>query len=426
MVYGCAFWPVVDETEIAGYGFDDSKALTELKREKLFTQMADCGKIGWLTYSITAREISSDMLRRTPVSLNVISHDAAITMLELILKEGVRIEKVFVDTVGDPGYYQSKLQRIFNGGRQTTRGWPIEFTVSKKADSLYKTVSAASIAAKVTRDRSIRYWKFDEPALHMLTPPTDNEMLQYQPSKSGTKKSAKSKTTAGGKSGTGGATIVSSKTVSPLVDDNATLTVGNDDNDIEDDMDDDIGIDMASDDGEEDEDNDDDDIVVNARRTKSSSSSATTDETPLHSTTTLSSSSSSSSSSSLSEPMIRSSSSSYASGTILHPAISGSGYPSDPLTKLWLQNTFDPVFGWTSVTRFSWRPALNMIEEQGVPVEWGIEEDNTSKQPTVNKAQQAKFLSFFTASHSSSASLQGSKGRCAWLTKRHIEPVVTL
>lgn len=65
---------------------------------------------GYLTHSITAREISTAMLHRTPISLNAISHDAAMLMIEDVLRAGVRVEKVFVDTVGEPGYYQSKLQ----------------------------------------------------------------------------------------------------------------------------------------------------------------------------------------------------------------------------------------------------------------------------------------------------------------------------
>jgi len=38
----------------------------------------------------------------------------------------------------------------------------MKITVAKKADDLYKVVSAASIMAKVTRDNILKYWKFQE------------------------------------------------------------------------------------------------------------------------------------------------------------------------------------------------------------------------------------------------------------------------
>lgn len=48
--------------------------------------------------------------------------------------------QVYVDTVGDPEKYRTKLSERFPS---------IKFVVAKKADSLYPVVSGASIVAKV-------------------------------------------------------------------------------------------------------------------------------------------------------------------------------------------------------------------------------------------------------------------------------------
>ena len=65
----------------------------------------------------------------------------------------MRVERIFVDTVGDPEKYQQKLSKLFPG---------IKVVVAKKADSLYPVVSAASICAKVSRDHRLRDWSFTE------------------------------------------------------------------------------------------------------------------------------------------------------------------------------------------------------------------------------------------------------------------------
>lgn len=39
----------------------------------------------------------------------------------------------------------------------------------------------------------------------------------------------------------------------------------------------------------------------------------------------------------------------------------GSGYPSDPTCKEWMQELQDPVFGYTDLVRFSWAPTKQRL-----------------------------------------------------------------
>ena len=79
------------------------------------------------------------MLRKSTdvYNLNQMSHDAAILLIRKIVdKGGVKVKKAFIDTVGNPQYYQRKLEREFPD---------IEFVVESKADANYAPCSAASV-----------------------------------------------------------------------------------------------------------------------------------------------------------------------------------------------------------------------------------------------------------------------------------------
>ena len=91
------------------------------------------------------------MLRASPVSLNAISYNSVIGLLQLIIDSTDNppvIGDVYIDTVGDPETYKSRL--ISGLGPSFGR-----FTIEKKADATYKVVGAASIIAKVTRDKGL-------------------------------------------------------------------------------------------------------------------------------------------------------------------------------------------------------------------------------------------------------------------------------
>ena len=71
-----------DEHRIRSMGFNDSKQLTESKRDQLWEQLQECGFLGWEIRVLQAREISEGMLRKdAKYNLNAMSHDTAIGLV---------------------------------------------------------------------------------------------------------------------------------------------------------------------------------------------------------------------------------------------------------------------------------------------------------------------------------------------------------
>ncbi|CAK1585381.1 unnamed protein product [Parnassius mnemosyne] len=157
MVYGVAFCPLSQKAVLQSLGCADSKALTEDKRDEIFTKMLTESEpvqnVGWTAEIISPNYISNSMYRRAKHSLNEVSMNSAISLIKKVIEEGVNLAEIYVDTVGPPEKYQAKLLEIFPN---------IKITVAKKADSIYPIVSAASIVAKVTRDHALKVWSFKE------------------------------------------------------------------------------------------------------------------------------------------------------------------------------------------------------------------------------------------------------------------------
>ncbi|KAM9857092.1 ribonuclease H2 subunit A [Aulostomus maculatus] len=154
MVYGICFCPVSRKEELKDLKVADSKTLTEAERENLFQKLDDSKSyVGWALQVLSPNTISTSMLQRTKCNLNTLSHDTAIGLVQFALDSGVQLKEVFVDTVGPAEKYEEKLSKRFPG---------IEVTVRPKADSLFPIVSAASICAKVARDRVVKGWNFAE------------------------------------------------------------------------------------------------------------------------------------------------------------------------------------------------------------------------------------------------------------------------
>jgi ribonuclease H2 subunit A len=93
--------------------------------------------------------------KREKYNLNAISHDSAIALIRKVAQQ-VDVKEIYVDTVGIPEHYQARLETLFPDAK---------CTVAKKADSLFPIVSAASIVAKVTRDRVLEEWHHEHAQL---------------------------------------------------------------------------------------------------------------------------------------------------------------------------------------------------------------------------------------------------------------------
>jgi len=173
MVYSAAFWAADSDEEMSKQGFDDSKTLTHLARSKIFDKIRATDNLGFVVRVLHASEISRNMLNAIePYNLNAMSHDAAITMIRTVIQAGVKLERVFIDTVGTPESYQAKLERIFEGNG-------IQFIVEKKADSKYASCSAASICAKVLRDELTTNWKWSEPHYEPASNEKDQKVIGF-------------------------------------------------------------------------------------------------------------------------------------------------------------------------------------------------------------------------------------------------------
>ena len=208
MVYSAAYWSsAVTESDdimedssknantskVLKTKFRDSKILTDATRSTLYQSIFDTNDIGFAIRILHASEISRNMLRwKSPYNLNQMSHDAVIQMVDGIVDQFVKfnenkkdgqmdvaeIDTVYVDTVGNPKQYQHKLEKAFMDSKLPIR----RFVVEKKADAKYATCSAASVLAKVTRDRIVENWIYSETSSSVTNQNHNNEFGSGYPS----------------------------------------------------------------------------------------------------------------------------------------------------------------------------------------------------------------------------------------------------
>ena len=148
--------PVIGSMFVAGVlnfegletlGVKDSKQLSPSKREYLAERIGASTEVYVLEF--TANEIDEGRKRRT---LNVI-------MVELFSAVLIHFQpdRAFVDAADvNPDRFAANLKSGYEKGMSGGRKREIELISEFKADVRYPVVSAASIIAKVHRDRSIR------------------------------------------------------------------------------------------------------------------------------------------------------------------------------------------------------------------------------------------------------------------------------
>lgn len=172
MVYSAAFCPKHSLSDLKKLGVNDSKQLTEEQRNGLRKKIEDVPFLKTITTVLTAEELSNNMLRKNKYNLNAISHDTALQLVQSAIDQGFNISEVYVDTVGNPESYAAKFRERF-----TEIG---KVVVTKKADSIYQIVGAASIVAKTTRDKHIRTWIFPEQERSKdFQPSESNQAVQF-------------------------------------------------------------------------------------------------------------------------------------------------------------------------------------------------------------------------------------------------------
>lgn len=97
----------------------------------------------------------------------------------------------------------------------------------------------------------------------------------------------------------------------------------------------------------------------------------------------------------------------------------GSGYPGDAVTKKFLRDNLDPVFGFPSIVRFSWKTAETLMVDKGVPVEF--EEVEPEEDPTVTKNPSIKQFFVQNPTSSSKENKSPASNRCKFVKDRNIE-----
>lgn len=134
-----------NEKKLKEIGVKDSKYILEKKRNTLFEEIKPF-TIENKTLTISNIEINDMMVNE---SLNEIE---AIKVAELINKTKSKIDIIYIDSPDSgTGRFEKRIRKYLNKEKNS-----IKIIAENKSDSKYVVVGAASILAKVTRDKEIK------------------------------------------------------------------------------------------------------------------------------------------------------------------------------------------------------------------------------------------------------------------------------
>ena len=128
------------EPELVRLGVKDSKQLTRAQRERLYWKLTDIGVFAVLP--IPPREIDSE-------NVNRLEERRLWDLLTIVFRRvggPQEVKAIYVDKFGELRETYSRLRSV---------GYRGSLVVEPKADARYPVVSAASVIAKVIRDRRI-------------------------------------------------------------------------------------------------------------------------------------------------------------------------------------------------------------------------------------------------------------------------------
>ncbi|MBT4870882.1 MAG: ribonuclease HII [Candidatus Diapherotrites archaeon] len=144
MTMSVAVFNKKQESELKKIGVKDSKDIPPNKRDILFDEVKE-RVIEEVTLVVDAIEINDLMARE---NLNEIE---AMKVAQVINKLKTKVDLIYIDSPDPtPGKYEKRIRKYLDKGKQK-----IKIIAENKADSTYVVVGAASILAKVTRDREI-------------------------------------------------------------------------------------------------------------------------------------------------------------------------------------------------------------------------------------------------------------------------------